>query len=338
MIHRYLAVVIGFLLTVMPLASNAWRVESRCFLCNSNYYYRARDSIYFSFSGVPSNITGFDIYLAYGSRYNWEATDTLGTNADPNDLYFTYMPGDVITSSSYYFIVDSRGWETRATVGPLDVLSYTAVDPYATTTTTTTTTTYRYDYTTSSYTYRSTPTDSSYDDQRDEYMSQLHALYIGRIVGSVVGSVVGVAILIGVFFYMRRRNKRRMAAQEQQQQGELPPPPPMMMAHHDGSSGAPGTPPMTHMMAMPVPAHEQPQEPPNPGYYYAVLTPPPQSASTPYTGSDSHLSMPVPPAHEQQRGSYSPEGSNISTQPLHFDNNNQNNSSSQIPYPPQSHQ
>ena len=95
---------------------------------------------------------------------------------------------------------------------------------------------------------------------------------------------------------MRRRNKCQLAAQQEQQRDLVPPQP--VLIGHDGSPSTtpPGTPPMTQMMAMPVPAHEQPHEPPQPGYYYAMLTPPPQPSAAHISATDSnpHLSMPIP--------------------------------------------
>ena len=166
------------------------------------YSFRAGDLIDFSFYEVPKNISGFDIYLAYDtSKYDWVIVSTIARNVDAL-IYYGYMPNDVFTSNQYYFIIDLIGsYESRATIGPLDVLSKYAVDPYARTTTTTTTTTRRYGYTTTSSTHRSTSTSSSHDGDWEEYQSQLHALYIGRIVGSVVGSVIGLAI-VSIYIYI----------------------------------------------------------------------------------------------------------------------------------------
>ncbi|KAI7856181.1 hypothetical protein BDC45DRAFT_534058 [Circinella umbellata] len=324
MLIQYLAVLIVSFLTTIPLTARAWGVSYECFLCDSTFSLRADDMVYFIFSDVPKNISAFDIYLAFdSSTSSLEIWGIIGRNVDP-PFYYGFMPSDVVTSSQYYFVIESTGsYKSRSIIGPLDVLSKNAIDPYATTTTTTTTTTYGYGHTTTSGTYRSTPTGPSYDEW-EEYQSRLHALYIGKIVGSVVGSVLGLAIIICGFFYMRRRNKRELAAQQEHQR-ELAPPQPIIMGHDETTSTAPsGTPPMTPMVVMPVPPHEQPHEPPQPGYYYAMLAPPQQPSAAHITVIDSnpHLSMPVPPQH----GSYSPDSSNISTQPLHQQQNNNSHS------------
>ncbi|KAI9495922.1 hypothetical protein BDB00DRAFT_785880 [Zychaea mexicana] len=131
--------------------------------------------------------------------------------------------------------------------------------------------------------------------------------YIGRIVGSVVGAVVGLAILIIIAVCVRRRQKKELQQQQQQQQqqqiyyqpylpGQLPPPPPADATQQ--------------MVAIPIPpgSAQLPQQPPQPGYYYAVLQPaqqampaapevaPSSNTSAPYHfAADPSLSPPTPP-------------------------------------------
>ncbi|KAI9247716.1 hypothetical protein BDA99DRAFT_525826 [Phascolomyces articulosus] len=124
--------------------------------------------------------------------------------------------------------------------------------------------------------------------------SSIETYYIGRIVGSVVGSVVGLIVLIIIAVVVRRRQKRELEQQQQQQQiyYQYPPgvgqqqqllPQNMQTIPVQHGMAPPGSQPMAtptqQMVAVPIPAGsaQLPQQPPQPGYYYAVLQPPQQA-------------------------------------------------------------
>ncbi|KAI7851117.1 hypothetical protein BDC45DRAFT_572206 [Circinella umbellata] len=134
----------------------------------------------------------------------------------------------------------------------------------------------------------------------------LETYYIGRIVGSVIGTVVGLVILIIIAVCIRKRHNQEMVQQQQQQQQvyyQYPPgqqPPNMQVAPGQGASSVPVQQmqaPMQQMVAIPIPAGsaQLPQQPPQPGYYYAVLQPPQQAA----TPTASTPNSPVPQYQEQ---------------------------------------
>ncbi|KAI8137627.1 hypothetical protein BJV82DRAFT_718038 [Fennellomyces sp. T-0311] len=273
--HRLLRIVLASLLApaFLPLTL-AWRVEITCFLgCESADYYRADgDLITFNMTEVPSSIDSFNMWISQG-RTNSSLTRLASMgNRILLTTWYEYIPSNITTGDNYYFEVYENPGGSGGALGPFSVLGANEPTPssgsgggggypsYNYPSYTYPSYTYP-SYTYSSYTYR--PTSGS-DSDSDEYESQLHALFVGRIVGGVVGSVVGVAIIIGIFFYMRRRQRRLL-----QEQGQNP----QASPYQTNDVGSTTSPPMTHMVAMPVPPGQEPQQPPQPGYYYAMLTP-----------------------------------------------------------------